>query len=220
MILRYCFYPWLLYFFVSLVYCYEFMAQDLIIPSSEQPDDRIFDCGVFYKGNMSCETFDGLEIFVRSLLMVLCVHQIIMKVFQSRFSKRQTLNVLDIVGMSINLIALLIITLEKAGADLGLTMYGIRVMASFVTVQLWVQMFYWLRLFDRTARYIDLIIDTVRDIGIFALILLLLLILFASGIYMIQLNRMHFAGDETQYLFDYDQDTGLNMVIEALLYQY
>ena len=81
-------------------------------------------------------------------------------------------------------------------------------------------MFFWLRLFDRTARYIDLIIDTVKDIGIFTLILLLLLALFATGNYMIQLNRMHFPGTETQYLFDYDQDTGLNMVIEALLYQY
>lgn len=80
-------------------------------------------------------------------------------------------------------------------------MYALRVLASFGGAWLWVQMFFWLRLFDRTARYIDLIIETVKDIGIFTLILLLLLILFATGVYMVQLNRMHYAVDESEYLF-------------------
>ena len=99
-------------------------------------------------------------------------------------------------------------------------MYALRVLASFGGAWLWVQMFFWLRLFDRTARYIDLIIETVKDIGIFTLILLLLLILFATGVYMVQLNRMHYAVNESEYLFEYDPSDGLNMLIESILYQY
>lgn len=92
---------------------------------------------------------------------------------------------LDILGMSLILIILVMITAQKAQPEIGISMYELRMLASLALVQLWEQMFYWLRLFDRTARYIDLIIDTVRDIGIFTLILLLLLILFASGVYMV-----------------------------------
>ena len=79
-------------------------------------------------------------------------------------------------------------------------------------------MFFWLRLFDRTARYIDLIIDTVKDIGIFTLMLLLLLALFATGNYMIQLNRMHYSTDSSEYLFEYDPQDGLSLLIESVLY--
>ncbi len=56
-------------------------------------------------------------------------------------------------------------------------------------------MFYWLRLFDRTARYVDLIIETVYDIWVFSAILVLLLLMFGSGVYMVQLNRMEYAVD-------------------------
>ena len=92
---------------------------------------------------------------------------------------------IDILGTSIILTILLAMTAQIASPDLGISMYELRMLASIGLVQLWEQMFYWLRLFDRTARYIDLIIDTVRDIGIFSLILLLLLILFATGVYMV-----------------------------------
>ena len=56
-------------------------------------------------------------------------------------------------------------------------------------------MFYWLRLFDRTARYVDLIIDTVFDIWVFSGIMVLLLLMFGSGVYMVQLNRMEYQVD-------------------------
>ena len=122
--------------------------------------------------------------------------------------------------MAANTFILMTITLEKERVYIGINMYALRVLASFGGAWLWVQMFFWLRLFDKTARYVDLIIETVVDIGIFTLILLLLLILFATGVYMVQLNRMHYAVDESEYLFEYDPADGLNMLVESVLYQY
>ena len=99
-------------------------------------------------------------------------------------------------------------------------MYTIRVFASTANVAIWAQLFFWLRLFDQTARYVDLIIDTVIDIFIFTCIMVLLLLMFATGVYMIQINRLEYPYGEAQLLFDYDNQSELNLLLEAVLYQY
>ena len=64
-------------------------------------------------------------------------------------------------------------------------MYWIRILASICLVLLWFQLFFWLRLFDRTAQYVDLIISTAVEISDYMLLLYLLLFMFGTGIYMI-----------------------------------
>ena len=66
--------------------------------------------------------------------------------------------------------------------DLDTNIYWLRITASIACVLFWVQMFFWLRLFDSSAQYVDLIVDTVVDISEFAKMLLLLLVMFSSGV--------------------------------------
>ena len=100
-------------------------------------------------------------------------------------------------------------------------MYTIRILASMCVVSLWVQIFFWFRLFDSTAQYVDLVIQTVVDIGQFMKILVLLLLTFSSGVYMIQVNRIETSyGANLENVFAYDQDSNLNLFWEAFMFQY
>ena len=55
---------------------------------------------------------------------------------------------------------------------------------------MWVQMFFWLRLFDSMAQYVDLIIETVIDISELLKLLTLLVLMLSSDFYLVQVNRM------------------------------
>ena len=69
-------------------------------------------------------------------------------------------------------------------------MFKIRPIASIALVFMWVQMFFWFRLFDSLAQYVDLILQTVNDIKHFMYVLFAIMLMFASGLYILQLNRM------------------------------
>jgi len=51
-------------------------------------------------------------------------------------------------------------------------------------------MFFWLRLFDSLAQYVELIFETVADIKNFMVVLACLMMMFASGLYVLQINRL------------------------------
>lgn len=41
--------------------------------------------------------------------------------------------------------------------------------------------------------------------------------MFGSGVYMVQINRMEYATDNSQYLFEFDTSDNLNLFAEAIL---
>lgn len=90
-----------------------------------------------------------------------------------------------------------------------LNMYQVRILASMACVGMWLQLFFWLRLFDSTAQYVDLIIETVMDISEFMKLLLLLIIMFSTGIYLVELNRLENAYDNSEPVFPYNSELNL-----------
>lgn len=60
-----------------------------------------------------------------------------------------------------------------------------RLSASLGLVFMYLQFFYWLRTFDNLAQYVDLIVETMSDIKHFMVVLLVILMAFYSGFYMI-----------------------------------
>ena len=68
-------------------------------------------------------------------------------------------------------------------------LYKIRIVASMAVVALWIQMFFWFRLFDNLAQYVDLIFQTTYDIKNFIFVLLSLMFMFGSGLYLLNINR-------------------------------
>lgn len=72
----------------------------------------------------------------------------------------------------------------------GMETYKVRIVGSIAMICLWSQLFFWFRLFDSLAQYVDLIFQTVEDIGKFMTVFIALVFMFMNGFYMIQLNRM------------------------------
>ncbi len=195
LILRYCFFPYVAFFIAANIYYLDFMMMDLL--DENKVGSRVFDCGVFWRGSTTCETFYSIELVFRYFFFVLCLHQLALKVYQTKFSGLRILksSLVETINIVVNITIVLIVIATASNPNLPVTMYTLRVFASVGCVTNWVQMFYWLRLFDRTARYVDLIIETVFDIWVFSAILVLLLLMFGSGVYMVQLNRMEYSVD-------------------------
>lgn len=95
-------------------------------------------------------------------------------------------------------------------------MYWVRIIASVAEVSLWTQMFFWLRLFDSSAQYVDLIISTVLDIYEFTKLLFILLFTFTTGFYMIQVNRLENSYDQEEPLFPHEENA--NVLWESVLF--
>lgn len=91
-----------------------------------------------------------------------------------------------------------------------------RVVASIAVICLWIQIFFWFRLFDSLAQYVDLIIQTVSDIRNFMTVLLAIVGMFMSGFYMIELNR---AATDSDNLFEEINDDG-SLYTNGLINQY
>lgn len=60
-------------------------------------------------------------------------------------------------------------------------------LASFQTVILWLMVFYWVRVFPELAFYVKMITETMVDIFYFMIMLILVIMMFANGMYV--LNR-------------------------------
>lgn len=81
-------------------------------------------------------------------------------------------------------------------------------------------MFFWCRLFDASAQYIDLIIATLLDIGHFTSILALLLVTFGTGMHVLQVNRIVNNEGGLSPLYDYDEDAVVWLFFESFFVQY
>ena len=53
---------------------------------------------------------------------------------------------------------------------------------------MWDKMFYWMRLFEATAKYVSLIIATIADITFFMVMVIIIIITFASFFLIINEN--------------------------------
>ena len=97
-------------------------------------------------------------------------------------------------------------------------MYWLRILASIAEVSMWTQLFFWMRLFDSSAQYVDLIINTVLDIYEFTKLLFLLLFTFTAGFYMIQINRLENSVSSEEPLFPHEENA--SVFWEAIFFQY
>ena len=62
-------------------------------------------------------------------------------------------------------------------------------LTAIATLLLWVKGLLWLRLFSATSFYIRLIIETLKDITYFMIILMIFLVMFANCLYILDLYR-------------------------------
>lgn len=93
-------------------------------------------------------------------------------------------NIIDVLSIFFNTSSLVLKWVT--GVDLN----TVRLCASVGLVAMYLQAFYWLRTVDKLAQYVDLITMTMWDIKDFMLVLVLFLMTFYAGLYMIQLNRI------------------------------
>ena len=71
-----------------------------------------------------------------------------------------------------------------------------RPIASITLIILWIKMFYFLRVFDTTARLIRMIFEIVKDMGNFMIVLVIGIFAFTCGFYVLQQG----VGDMAEYL--------------------
>ena len=60
-----------------------------------------------------------------------------------------------------------------------------RTIGSFAGLFTWLQLTFWLRLFDSTALYVSLIVRTIEDISYFMIVMLLIMCGFATAFHMV-----------------------------------
>lgn len=94
-----------------------------------------------------------------------------------------------------------------------------RVPASLGATIFWVQMFFWFRIFDSLAQYVDLIFQTAFEIRNFMFVLVSLLFMFGSGLYLIQINRMSPHVQDSQ-IYNFDGETDKSLFFYSMFRQY
>ena len=57
--------------------------------------------------------------------------------------------------------------------------------SSVIMVCLWIKMFDWLRMFDYTSKYVSMIIETLKEITPFMFIFMLILVMFGSSMFLL-----------------------------------
>ena len=82
LILRYCFFPFLAFFFTGQIYYLEFMLEDVM--NLEEDAEKTFECGFFWRGSLDCSTWVVLEALFRWVLLVLNLHQTVIEGFHMK----------------------------------------------------------------------------------------------------------------------------------------
>ena len=65
----------------------------------------------------------------------------------------------------------------------------VRLIAALGLCFLYIQFFFWLRISDSLAQYVDLILATYQDMKLFISFLFLFIVMFSTAFFMIELNR-------------------------------
>lgn len=77
----------------------------------------------------------------------------------------------------------------------------LRVIGSCAALCNWIQLVFWMRLFDSTAMYVSLIIRTIKDISYFMIVMMLIIFGFATAFYLLQMNRVYQEYEEDDLLY-------------------
>ena len=99
------------------------------------------------------------------------------KIMTSKHFEQQS-NKVDLASLFTNLIVLWMIQME-------VDIVKIRIIASIAIVLVWMQLLFWFRLSDNLSQHVDLISNTIADIGGFMFVLGTFLLMFSSGFYML-----------------------------------
>jgi len=86
-----------------------------------------------------------------------------------------------------------------------------RIIAAITVFLLWIKVFYWMRLFESTAYFINLISQTIADIKIFLYLVLIVVIAFANVFFILNNNT---ASNETYRQNHLVDDGSGNMVMQ------
>lgn len=98
-------------------------------------------------------------------------------------------NMTDICSMVLNAT---IIFLSNTGADFK----TIRLIASIAIFFIWLKMFFWMRLFESTSGFIRMLTETLLDIKVFMIMLILCLFMFGNTTLILNQNRYDVMVDE------------------------
>ena len=90
----------------------------------------------------------------------------------------------DILALTLHVVTL---TTERTEI---IDMKLVRVFASLCLFCVWCQLLFWLRMFDNYSKFWDMIIEVFKDVTYFLLILVIMLFMFASCLYLLQINRI------------------------------
>ena len=76
-----------------------------------------------------------------------------------------------------------------------------RLVGAVAGMMLWMQILFWLRLFDSTAQYVSLVLRTVSAIFSFMVVLLMFMCAFGTAMYLLQVNRIYDGYEEDKLLY-------------------
>ena len=209
LIVKYFFVPFFVYFVFSNFYFTQCLLADL------GPKIGLWHaiCPLFYDEGEECTIIAQFEFYIRIYLFChILILQATIEILQIRSDGfrsyiAQTSNKIDVISIVLNTLTL---TLVSVDFDIQKT----RIVAACANGTLWMILFFWFRLFDSLAQYVDLIFQTVYDIKYFMCVLISILLMAVAGFQVIQTNRI-----EVEPMFDYDPEKG-SLFNMSLLAQY
>ena len=95
---------------------------------------------------------------------------------------------------------------------------SMRILGSIAGLCIWIQMLFWLRLFDYTAKYVALLLRTIKDISYFMIVMVMIMCGFCTAFYILQYNRVYKDVDEESLIFPMNK--GDSILGSALVNQY
>ena len=141
---------------------------------------------------------------MRAIFAILLFKRLLIEIYQVKKEGcsgywAQWTNRVDIAVILINSATLV---LHAMANDLGISLTLLRQLAALGILGIWMQMFLWFRLFDSLAQYVDLISETIADIGSFMFVFSELMVMFMMVFYMLQISRIEQGG----ILYDYNEE--------------
>ena len=147
-----------------------------------------------------------IEVFELPLRILLLIFWLFHAVVQSLQIKddgflahvKHTQNQVDL--MAYALVLTVIICRQLLMSDM-ISADSVRIIGSLTGLMLWIQIIFWLRLFDSTAKYVALLLRTIKDISYFMIVMAMLMFGFATAFFILQYSRVYNESDADSLLF-------------------
>jgi hypothetical protein len=177
-ILNWIFFPYMVYLLLMTYICssairlYLVEIENLHLAPEDQP--YTIDQGIAFKAQISTTaTFCFFVMFA-----TLEGNSFIADGPKAYFS--QTWNCIDFISLSLNFSFLSIAALCQIREAWVIEMAQLLSIGAYATFFMWCKMFYWMRLFESTAYYVTLIVQTISDCMTFMLMILIILLAFGN----------------------------------------